>query len=379
RGFTPEGTVAGDRRGERPRSGEQEAAAGGAGRRFHHVAVAEDDEGGAVSRSLFGPEADVAVIDVRERGVASGHRLAEPRARRKRDVDELRRDRQALDRARQPPARRLTGDDPRARAAVERGLGEMRGLQVAILRARHLVPGRQVDPEVEAGDALGTHLRHLLVHDAAPRRHPLDVAGADAPVVVERVAMLAFALPHDRHRLDPAVWMIGKSRLVVRRTVGLEVVQQQEGIEVVQLSSSDAAPEMNPRALDYRLRGHDLRDRARRLAHACPPLGSLDYSTIADCGASTGTTATSKRTTPRNTPILRQSPNGHPTSIRCMSSTVRTARSLSATTRSPSRTPATAAGPRGSTDTISTACEADRACRRASSRSIGRVCPTMPR
>src|SRR2546426_5359036 len=66
------------------------------------------------------PEAEVAVVDVREHRMALWHRLAEGRAGWQRHVDELRRDRQALDRPREPPAGRLTGDDSNLRSPIDR-------------------------------------------------------------------------------------------------------------------------------------------------------------------------------------------------------------------------------------------------------------------
>ena len=75
-------------------------------------------------------------------------------------------------------------------------------LQVAVLRPAHLLARRQVQPELQPADALGADLRHLLVQDAAARRHPLDVAGPDRPLVAQRVAVPHLALADDRDRLD---------------------------------------------------------------------------------------------------------------------------------------------------------------------------------
>src|SRR2546422_370623 len=59
-------------------------------------------------------------------------------------------------------------------------------------------------------------------------------------------------------RLDPAVRVIWEARLVVPRVDRLEVVEEQEGVEVVELSSPDAAPEVNSRTFDDRFRRHHL-------------------------------------------------------------------------------------------------------------------------
>ena len=102
-----------------------------------------------------------------------------------------------------------------SRPVAARRLDETVAGEIAILRPRHLLARRQVEPELQARDALGAHLRHLLVHDAAARRHPLDVAGADGALVAERVAVAHFALPDQRHGLDAAVRVIGEPGLVV--------------------------------------------------------------------------------------------------------------------------------------------------------------------
>src|SRR5882724_12228623 len=61
--------------------------------------------------------------------------------------------------------------------------------------------------------------------------------------------------------------VIGKPGLVVRRTPRLEVVEEEEGIEMVESTGSQAPPEMHPGAFDHGLRRHDLRDAARGLTH----------------------------------------------------------------------------------------------------------------
>src|SRR2546425_138005 len=200
------------------------------------------------------PEAEVAVVDVREHRMAPWPRLAEGRAGWQRHVDELRRDRQALDRPREPPAGRLTGDDPNLRSPIQHWLRQAIRLQVAILRPRHLFASGQVEPELQTGDSLGTDLRHFFVHDAAPRCHPLNVTRADRPTMPQRVFVPYFSFPDDRDRLDPAVRVIWEARLVVPRVDRLEVVEEQEGVEVVELSSPDAAPEVNSRTFDDRFR-----------------------------------------------------------------------------------------------------------------------------
>ena len=75
------------------------------------------------------------------------------------------------------------------------------------------------------------------------------------------------ALPDQRHRLHAAVRVVRKSRLVVRRIDGLEVVEQQERIEMVEPTRPDAPTQMDTGAFDDGLGLDDGHDRTNRLTH----------------------------------------------------------------------------------------------------------------
>jgi hypothetical protein len=105
------------------------------------------------------------------------------------------------------------------------------------------------------------------VEDAAAGRHPLDVAGADASLMAERVAVAHLTLAHERHGLDPAVRVIGEAGPIVRRLDRLEVVEQEEWVEVIEAPGADAAPEVDPGALHDRLWRHDDLAHSSRRRH----------------------------------------------------------------------------------------------------------------
>ena len=69
--------------------------------------------------------------------------------------------------------------------------------------------------------------------------------------------MLHLSLPHDRHRLDPAVRVVREAGPIVGRLGRLEVIEQEERVEVIEPPGADAAPEVHPGALDDRLRRRD--------------------------------------------------------------------------------------------------------------------------
>src|SRR5439155_7095024 len=120
---------------------------------------------------------------------------------------------------------------------------------------------------LQARDAPGTHLRHLFVHDPAARGHPLDVAGADRAAVPQRVSVPDLTGADERHRLDAPMRVIREAGLVVGWRRRLEVVEQQEGIEVVELQRANAPTQVHAGALDHRLGCHDRGHPARLLAH----------------------------------------------------------------------------------------------------------------
>src|SRR5204862_4053187 len=95
-----------------------------------------------------------------------------------------------------------------------------------------------------------------------------DVAASDRPAVPQRVAVAHLPIADDRHGLDASMGVIREPGLVVGGIDRLEVVEEQEGVEVVELSSPDAPPEMNAGAFDDRLGRDDLDHGARGLAHA---------------------------------------------------------------------------------------------------------------
>jgi hypothetical protein len=97
-------------------------------------------------------------------------------------------------------------------------------------------------------------LRHLLVDDAAPRRHPLDIAGGDGATVPEAVAVLDTSREDVRDGLDPAVGMPWEASQVILRTVIPEVVEEEKRVEFGRVAEAERAAQVNSRAFQGRLR-----------------------------------------------------------------------------------------------------------------------------
>ena len=106
--------------------------------------------------------------------------------------------------------------------------------------------------------ALRVALRHLLVHDAAARRHPLHVARAEAAAIPEAVAVLDAARQHVGDRLDAAVRVPREPGEKVVRVVVAEVVEQQERIEFRRVAEPERALQPHAGALDGRFRFTDV-------------------------------------------------------------------------------------------------------------------------
>ena len=170
-------------------------------------------------------------------------------ARRDPDVEIARVRGNAFDRTAFSPE--LAAHDPHAGAVVIGDLRNFRGLDVLVARRRHLQRRRQVGPQLEAVHApLRVSLRHFLVENAAPGRHPLHVAGAELAAVSQAVAVVDAARQHVGDGLDAAVRMPGKSGPIVLRPIVAEVVEQEEGIELARLPEAEGAPQLHARAFD---------------------------------------------------------------------------------------------------------------------------------
>ena len=83
------------------------------------------------------------------------------------------------------------------------------------------------------------------MHDAAARRHPLDVAGAELAAVAEAVAVLDRAGQHIGDGLDAAMRVPREAGEKVLRPVVAEIVEQQEGIEVAGLPETEGAVKLD--------------------------------------------------------------------------------------------------------------------------------------
>ena len=97
-------------------------------------------------------------------------------------------------------------------------------------------------------------LGHLLMDDATPRRHPLDVTGSDGPAVPEAVTVLDGPRKDVRDGLDAPVGVPWETRQVILRPLIPEVVEQQERVEVGRLAEAEGATQVHARTLNRRLR-----------------------------------------------------------------------------------------------------------------------------
>ena len=122
--------------------------------------------------------------------------------------------------------------------------------------------GGEVDPELEAVDvSAGAAARHFLVQDAAAGTHPLHIAGTDEARVAKAVAVMRGALEHVGDGFDAAVRMVREAADgTFEGIVEGEMVEEQEGIELVADARRDGTAKPHARALDGVLRFDDLGD-----------------------------------------------------------------------------------------------------------------------
>src|SRR5262249_31399419 len=138
-------------------------------------------------------------------------------------------------------------------------------------------PG-EVGPQLEAvHPAVRVALGHFLMEDAAASGHPLHVTHRHPALVAQAIAVLHRAGEHVRDRLDATVRMPREAGEVIARVLVPEIVEQQEGIEVLGLAEPKGALKLHARAFERRLGLEYLLDGAERhriLATRCSPKNS---------------------------------------------------------------------------------------------------------
>ena len=150
-------------------------------------------------------------------------------------------------------------------AVVVRDLGNLGRLHFLVARRGHLERATEVGPQLEAVHAARrVALGHLLVDDAAARRHPLDVAGRDGAVVAHAVAVLDGSGQDIGDGFDPAMWMPRKSRQVILRHIVAKIVEQEKRVEVGGIAEAEGSPQMHTSALESRFRKCEPFDRSNR-------------------------------------------------------------------------------------------------------------------
>ncbi len=132
--------------------------------------------------------------------------------------------------------------------------GDIDRLHVLVTRRRHLKRCGKVRPQLEpVHSAVGIPLWHLLVHDPAPCRHPLDISGGDGAHVAYAVAVLDRSRQDIRDRLDPPVGVPRKAREVILRPVIAEIVEEKERVELGCVAEAERASQVYTCAFDGRL------------------------------------------------------------------------------------------------------------------------------
>src|ERR1051326_1947150 len=104
---------------------------------------------------------------------------------------------------------------------------------------------------------------HLLVDDAAAGSHPLDIAGVDAPVIAEAVAVLDRSRQNIGNRFDASVRVPRESSQVILWIVVAEIVQQQERVKVGSVAKAECAPQMDAGSFNGRFGFNQSLDRSQ--------------------------------------------------------------------------------------------------------------------
>src|SRR6185312_17430883 len=93
--------------------------------------------------------------------------------------------------------------------------------------------------------ALGIALRHLLMDDAAARRHPLNIPRRNRAAVAHAIAVLHRPGEYVCNGFDTAVGMPRESGQILTRDVVAEVVEQQKWVEIRRIAEAESAPQVD--------------------------------------------------------------------------------------------------------------------------------------
>ena len=157
------------------------------------------------------------------------------------------------------PAAVFTGQDAHPGALPGR-IRNRPGAKFLVGRIGHLFGGGQVDPELEAAHAALALPGHLGMDNAAGGLHPLGAAGAQIAPVAHAVPVLHVAVQHVGEGDEAAMGMVREAGDVFLRVVAAEVVQHQEGVQVLQGRGADAAVDDDAGAFRDGVSRHQLTD-----------------------------------------------------------------------------------------------------------------------
>lgn len=144
----------------------------------------------------------------------------------------------------------LSADDAGDRAVVITDLRYLVPGSVLVVRRRHLQRGGQVCPQLKpVHGPFRRSFRHLLMDDAAARRHPLHGPRAQNPGVAQAILVLHAPGENVRNGLNTSVGMPGESGLVVLSAIVSEIIEKKKGVEHFGLSESERATKPNAGSL----------------------------------------------------------------------------------------------------------------------------------
>jgi len=224
---------------------EEKAEALGAGGNGNFIAVGEHNQSGvaAFSRRTRG-KASRTADHIGHGGIAWASRVGEGATGGQGNVEVFGVGADAGDRAdgiADPAADDLDGG-----AGCHLNLGDFFWRDPSVAGRAHLFPGREIKPQLKAVHRpVCIALRHLLMDNAAARRHPLHVAAGDDAAVAQAVAVLDLAFQHIGDGLDAAVGMPGETLEVVGRGVGTKVVKKKEGVASLRVMKTEGPAQVH--------------------------------------------------------------------------------------------------------------------------------------
>jgi len=138
-------------------------------------------------------------------------------------------------------------------------------LKVPVPGCAHLVPAREIQPQLEPFHQTIALLGQFGVNHATTRRHPLDSTWFKQAFIADAVAVPHAPGNHVSDGFETSMRVIGKACEIIVRVVAAKCIQHQERIKSTLQRLREHTIELHARAIGSRLARHESLHAARAI------------------------------------------------------------------------------------------------------------------